>query len=103
MSRTYTLAEIEAILASEGLGGHSMEEVSYQPNTGTDRRDGEFGEFSIFDSMADEVDMVEQIANEQVLARYASELEDDDPEPEEGPVTESDDPLDGWGDFLATI
>jgi hypothetical protein len=44
-------AQIEVLLAREGLSGHDMEAANYAPNEGSCVRMGDEGEYDIFDQM----------------------------------------------------
>jgi hypothetical protein len=93
-----TLQQIEAILASEGLAAHPMDEALVEANTFSDVRMGQFGEYSLFDVLSDEDDLFERVARERELLKHSYILE---AEEEIIEAVEDLDPLASWGDFLA--
>lgn len=93
-----TLQQIEVILASEGLAAHPMDEALVEANTSSDMRMGQYGEYSLFDTISDEDDLFERVARERELCKHAHILVVEDEVVE---VVEDLDPLASWGEFLA--
>ena len=94
------VADIERLLAREGLAGHDMEGAVYDGATSSDVRHGEEGDYSLFDLLPSNDSVEDIVEREELLAKFGHLLEEDD-EPEEDLQVEA--PEDDWGDFLASL